>query len=416
MGVCFSKAKLVPEVKEDGADCGLGRRSGKSVERSSRHRLTIWRIQEDPNSHQASKPKESRCFPGTTTSKTKQSKCTDVSPSNFKAEQGSLIIKNRIIFEGALSRSKQQGFEEKRMNIQGESVKSSYLNQLGIAVACRKGLKPESPNQDDFCVVVDEKSLLLGVFDGHGPHGHDISDFVHSLLPDLIMGHEDFETNTCEAIRDSFFKAHDTLVINCNTPDAQFDCMISGTTASVALVKDGKLYMANVGDSRAVLAKRTSSGYKAKRISVDHKPNLPEEKSRIESKNGEVKQLPMDIPYRLFLKGREFPGISMSRAIGDTIAQSIGLISDPSVMCIDLEDEDEFILICSDGVWEFIDDQEAVEIIKPVEGNVKQGADRLATLAWSRWIQNEVDVVDDITVVACYLKGSYLQTLRLNKE
>jgi serine/threonine protein phosphatase PrpC len=173
--------------------------------------------------------------------------------------------------------------------------------------------------------------------------------------------------------------------------------------------------MANVGDSRAVLAKRTPSGYQAKRISVDHKPNLPEEKSRIESKNGEVKKLAMDIPYRLFLKGREFPGISMSRAIGDTIAQSIGLISDPAVMCIDLEDEDEFILICSDGVWEFIEDQEAVEIIKPVDGNVKQGADRLATLAWSRWIQNEVDVVDDITVVACYLKGNYVQSLRLNK-
>jgi serine/threonine protein phosphatase PrpC len=66
-------------------------------------------------------------------------------------------------------------------------------------------------------------------------------------------------------------------------------------------------------------------------------------------------------------------------------------------------------------VWEFIEDQEAVEIIKPVDGNVKQGADRLATLAWSRWIQNEVDVVDDITVVACYLKGNYVQSLRLNK-
>ena len=170
MGVCFSKAKLVPEVKADGLESGPGRGSGNSVERSSRHRLTIWRIQEDSNSHQASKPNERRCFPGTKSSKYRQYKGTGVSPSNFKAEKGNLIIKNRIIFEGALSRSKQKGFEEKRMNIQGESVKSGYLNQLGIAVACRKGLKPESPNQDDYCVIVDEKSLLLGVFDGHGPH------------------------------------------------------------------------------------------------------------------------------------------------------------------------------------------------------------------------------------------------------
>lgn len=405
MGVCFTKTKLVPELNSD-KDTKIPHKKQKVKERSSRNRLTIWKEQEEPSNQLHSKNNTDRCLYGPTSSKS-----SEVSPSHIKPESGLLVIKKRIVFQGAHTRSIQQGFEEKRMSIKGDNVKSRFLNELGIAVACRKGLKPESPNQDDYCAIVDEKCLLLGVFDGHGPHGHYVSDFVHSFLPDVIMRHEEFEINTCAAMKQSFFIANESLVVHCNNPDSQFDCLISGTTATVAVVKDGKLYMANVGDSRAVMGKNTASGYVASRISVDHKPNLPEEKSRIESKNGEVKQIPMDIPYRLFLKGREFPGISMSRAIGDSIAQTVGLICDPSVICIDLKDEDEFILICSDGVWEFIDDQEAVELFLYSGKNVKQYADRLATLSWSRWIHNEVDMVDDITVVVCYLKGNYIQTL-----
>ena len=52
---------------------------------------------------------------------------------------------------------------------------------------CKKGLKVDCPNQDDYFAIIDQNSQLFGVFDGHGPFGHDISDYVHKNLPKIIM-------------------------------------------------------------------------------------------------------------------------------------------------------------------------------------------------------------------------------------
>lgn len=93
----------------------------------------------------------------------------------------------------------------------------------------------------------------------------------------------------------------------------------------------------------------------------------------------------------------------MSRAFGDTIAASVGVVSTPEVNHYEVEPEDLFVLVCSDGVWEFISDDEAIGIIAKEGTNVKRATERLAALAWQRWITNEEDVVDDITVIVAYL-------------
>jgi len=41
------------------------------------------------------------------------------------------------------------------MKQQGDSIDQNFLQNMGVAIACKKGLKPESPNQDDFCIVVE---------------------------------------------------------------------------------------------------------------------------------------------------------------------------------------------------------------------------------------------------------------------
>ena len=64
---------------------------------------------------------------------------------------------------------------------------------------------------------------------------------------------------------------------------------------------------------------------------------------------GNVKKLPEDVPYRVFRAGEDGPGLSISRAIGDGIAQTVGVISEPEVNCPDIS-EAEYLLICSDGV------------------------------------------------------------------
>jgi serine/threonine protein phosphatase PrpC len=202
---------------------------------------------------------------------------------------------------------------------------------------------------------------------------------------------------------ESFQNVHERVKKFCDHPSSTFDCVISGTTASVLIYQDHNFYVSHVGDSRAVLAKRVNGELEAQPLTRDHKPTIEEEKRRIESRNGEVKQLPNDVPYRVFMKGKEFPGLSMSRAIGDTMAQDLGVICTPDYSSFPVTDDMEFVLVCSDGVWEFISDKEAVSLVAKFGMDVKDAAEKLSALAWSRWIQNEEDVVDDITVLIAYL-------------
>ena len=57
-----------------------------------------------------------------------------------------------------------------------------------------------------------------------------------------------------------------------------------------------------------------------------------------------------DVPHRVFVKGKPFPGLSMSRALGDTLAGQVGVIAVPDVHVYQIRDEDKFVLLCSDGV------------------------------------------------------------------
>ena len=84
--------------------------------------------------------------------------------------------------------------------------------------------------------------------------------------------------------------------------------------------------ISNTGDSRAILV---SHSYKEQhyisKLSTDHKPDIPYEKERIEKMNGEVYKEDFDEPYRVWCKGKEYPGIAMSRSIGDAVAKEVGV-------------------------------------------------------------------------------------------
>lgn len=365
---------------------------------TQRQRLSVLSVTQDESKEQSVMEIFNRQSKGTF-----QRTVTNPEP---KEEQGTVMLfGHKLVIQGISEGYVQNGFEDKKMSITGESIGEDVLARSGIAFACKKGLKPESPNQDDFCVVLEGETIMLGVFDGHGPFGHDVSNFVHALLPKLITSNEALlESQPCEVIRSSFEKAHERLLVHCEHPDTGFDCLISGSTASIAVFRKRKMIIAHVGDSRVVLGKRVGDVVTAVQVTQDHKPTLPAEKERIEQKGGEVKQLPYDIPFRVFIKGKDYPGLSMSRAIGDAVAHDLGVSSDPDVMEMELTDDDEFLILCSDGVWEFITSEEAVEFVsKSIKSHAKQAAEKLAQLAWTRWLQHEDEVVDDITVVVAYI-------------
>lgn len=307
-----------------------------------------------------------------------------------------------LLLFGALSEDTQRGFDNKKQEV----IRSRPMNLSNIGYACKKGLKPESPNQDDYFICQVDDWSLYGVFDGHGPLGHDVSNFVHHAIPFLILSDELFETDPALVMKRAFKKMQFLLeaVTDNPTEDARLDCTLSGTTASVVLQRGGKLYIAHVGDSRCVLGMRSGKQYKAVSLTMDHKPTHDAERIRIEASGGEVRRLEGDIPHRVFLRGRLYPGLAMSRALGDTLGASVGVIAEPDILTMDVTPDVAFMILATDGVWEFISPQEAVDFVcqkRPAEA--QKAAEFLAYESWRRWVEEEENVVDDVTCIVAWL-------------
>ncbi|CDJ48227.1 hypothetical protein EBH_0019540 [Eimeria brunetti] len=94
----------------------------------------------------------------------------------------------------------------------------------------------------------------------------------------------------------------------------------------------------------------------------------------------------------------------MSRSFGDTLAASVGVVSEPEVGFVEVSPFDKCLLLASDGVWEFVSNQEAVDTVRPMvqKGDPKAACQALVKKARDRWRQQE-ETIDDITVVLLIL-------------
>eukprot|EP00437_Effrenium_voratum_P032865 CAMPEP_0181467328 /NCGR_PEP_ID=MMETSP1110-20121109/36923_1 /TAXON_ID=174948 /ORGANISM="Symbiodinium sp., Strain CCMP421" /LENGTH=223 /DNA_ID=CAMNT_0023592153 /DNA_START=302 /DNA_END=970 /DNA_ORIENTATION=- len=215
---------------------------------------------------------------------------------------------------------------------------------------------------------------------------------------------------SADVIREIFETAHQELI--CAAESQKFEVALSGTTLSVAIVdrEKKKLMLAWAGDSRCVLGRpvrrvmgRFASG-KAECVgaSTDHKPQDPEERARVESCGGEVLLLPGDVPHRVFAKGKEIPGLAMSRSVGDLAGHAAGVIHEPGIEILDFQKED-ILLCCSDGVWEFLTNVDALNII--AQAGRKRSAEavqKLSTESRKQWLAEAEDCCDDISIIAVW--------------
>lgn len=257
-------------------------------------------------------------------------------------------------------------------------------------------------NQDRPCAVTpfmgEADKAVFGCFDGHGSVGHEVSQYVTVELPKHIALQKDLATAPEVAL--------DRAFVDCNTKlcHSKVDCTFSGTTVVVCYINGKTIYSCNAGDSRAVLGKMVEGKMTAVDLSDDHKPERPDEKKRILLK-GRVEACKgmrgEDIgPARVWLKHEDVPGLAMSRSFGDMIAASVGVIPNPEIFKRTLDSNDKFMILASDGVWEFITSQEAVDIIN----NAKTGelaCKAIVDESVRRW-QQEEEVIDDITCVIVY--------------
>lgn len=144
-----------------------------------------------------------------------------------------------------------------------------------------------------------------------------------------------------------------------------------GTTAVTALVHNKRLFVANAGDSRAVLACRDKGqdgnklSYRAMDMSHDHKPNRQDEKRRVEMLQGRI----------VFYGTWRVEGVlAVTRAIGDRRLKK-WVCPDPEIVQRDLEEGDDLLLLASDGVWDVLTSQAAVNVVRNfIEMNVREPA------------------------------------------
>ncbi|GJY84489.1 probable protein phosphatase 2C 6 [Tanacetum coccineum] len=268
-------------------------------------------------------------------------------------------------------------------------------------------------------------AVFCGVFDGHGPYGHMVSRKVRDSLPVLLStqwvdssigdqngnnenGHvngntpeeELIEEYWCgqsdveekETIPEKYLPLKRSILKSFKLIDKELkthptiDCFCSGTTA-VTLIKQGQdLVIGNVGDSRAVLATRDENNSLVPvQLTIDLKPNLPREAARIEQFHGRVFAL------------QDEPEVARH------------------VFYHRITDQDEFVILATDGVWDVLSNKEAIDIVAaaPSRATAARALVDCATRAWK--LKYPTSKNDDCAVVCLYLDQKHVSGIQYSQ-
>lgn len=197
----------------------------------------------------------------------------------------------------------------------------------------------------------DTSNTFFAVYDGHG--GGSVAKFAGNHVHKRLISEQAYrEKRYGEALKRAFLGTDEDLLANpAHTRDP------SGCTAVAALVTDDdKIYVANAGDSRSVISVKGE----VKPLSFDHKPSSETEKARISGAGGYIEY------------GRVNGNLALSRALGDfefkknhsLIAEKQVITADPDVTVHDITQEDEFLVIACDGIWDCLSSQQVVDFIR----------------------------------------------------
>jgi len=193
------------------------------------------------------------------------------------------------------------------------------------------------------CSCPNQTTYFFGLFDGHA--GGRCSKAISQLLPGLVAKEPDLDTNMSSAIQKGFAKTNQEWLKRADRYN-----MNDGSTCITAFVRGSLLIVANVGDSRAVLG----CDGKALAMSRDHKPNRPEERRRIAAAGGHVV---------VSLGVHRVNGVlAVSRAFGDKNMRP-AIKADPELKEKMLEPGDNFLILGTDGLWDMVTNQEAVNVV-----------------------------------------------------
>lgn len=219
---------------------------------------------------------------------------------------------------------------------------------------------------------IDEQEVgLFGVFDGHG--GVWAAEYLRDNLFRNLIKHPKFFSDTKVATAEIYMQTDSEFL---KAESGQY--RDAGSTASTAVLVGDHLVVANVGDSRAVISK----GGKAFALTRDHKPSLSDERQRIEEAGGAV----------MWAGTWRVGGVlAVSRAFGDRCLKRY-VVADPEVQEETIDENVEFIILASDGLWDVVSNEEAVAFVKSVP-DVEEAAKCLTDEAFKKGSADNITCV-----------------------
>ncbi|KAJ5893831.1 hypothetical protein N7495_005522 [Penicillium taxi] len=232
----------------------------------------------------------------------------------------------------------------------GISSMQGWRISMEDAHAAILDLQARYTGTEDKSTDPEHRLAFFGVYDGHG--GDKVALFTGENLHKIVSKQDGYAKGDIEqALKDGFL-ATDRAILE----DPKYEEEVSGCTASTAVISKKKIWVANAGDSRSVLGVK---GH-AKPLSFDHKPQNDGEKARITAAGGFV-----DF-------GRVNGNLALSRAIGDFEFKKSPELSPeqqivtayPDVTIHDVTEDDEFLVIACDGIWDCQSSQAVVEFVR----------------------------------------------------
>ena len=388
-------------------------------------------------------------------------KTSDITPNQINSNNNlnnksnsnhNIYYKNKANSNNKLVFDKNIDCHEINFHVQGVSSSINLKNTLkpkkkifkGKKIKCmhdlsKTGLSGDDKkvNQDNYFIfknfVQGFDNIFMGVCDGHGYYGHEVSGFIKENLP-MDLNHL-IKTKKLNVLTDDLSQIIKTAFIIENKSllrNKQIDSDLSGSTCISVIYTPQKLIIANLGDSRCILGKciekqdfeekdeiigeknKINTKWVAENLSRDHKPTIPEEAERILKVGGRIRPMKDEDgefigPMRVYMRDKDMPGLAMTRSFGDYFGSTAGVISEPEVTEYFFKPEDKFIVLASDGLFEFIESQEIIDIIKDYyeKNDIVGCCEYLYKESTRKWIQEEEDTVDDITMILVFFEDLY---------
>ncbi|CAN8312922.1 unnamed protein product [Cochlearia groenlandica] len=254
----------------------------------------------------------------------------------------------------------------------GKGRSDQGLIKYGFSLVKGKANHPmEDYHVANFMNIQDHELGLFAIYDGH--MGDTVPAYLQKHLFSNIIKEGEFWVDPRRSILKAYEKTDQVILSNSS------DLGRGGSTAVTAILINGrKLWVANVGDSRAIL----SRGGETTQMSIDHEPRA--ERSSIEDRGGFVSNLPGDVPR---VNGQ----LAVSRAFGDKGLKS-HLSSEPDIREVIVDNQTDILVLASDGIWKVMSNDEAMEIAKRVK-DPQKAAKELTGEALRRESKDDISCV-----------------------